>query len=281
MSITVVCECGVNHHGKVLFAVAMADAAKDAGADVVKFQTYIPEKLMRRKDPDFRMLSELALPQNDFIKLAKHCADIGIEFMTTPGEEDSLKFAVEELGVRRIKLGSDDLTNSKLQLAARATGLPIIQSTGMGTLEEIDAALSLLGIYETSYDITLLHCVSCYPTKPDQTNLNAIKTMRRHLHDRGIFDVKVGYSDHTARTIAVHAAVALGASMIEAHMMLMAGPPPADAAVSFTPMHFNTLVKGIRFVEMMLGSGVKAPNEEEAQFLKRVRKGNDGFRGLP
>lgn len=281
MTVTVIAEAGVNHHGKLATAVALADAAKDAGAHIVKFQTYIPEKLMRRGDPDFRMLSELALTQPEFIKLAKYCESISLEFMTTPGEVDSLKFAVEELGVKRLKLGSDDLTNSKLQLAAHASGLPIIQSTGMGTLDEVDAALSLLGIYDMRYDITLLHCVSCYPTPPHQTNLNAIKTMRQHLEERGLHDIKIGYSDHTARTIAVHTAVALGATVIEAHIMLMVGPPPVDAAVSFTPMHFNTLVKGIHFVEMMLGSGVKAPNEEEVKLLKRTRKGNDGFRGLP
>src|SRR5262245_41858171 len=114
MTVTIVAEAGLNHGGKLDSALRLADAARKAEADIVKFQTYDPDKLMRKNDPDFELLSSLALSRPDFVKLAKHCENIGIEFMTTPGEVDSLKFAVEELGVKRIKIGSDDLTNDKL-----------------------------------------------------------------------------------------------------------------------------------------------------------------------
>lgn len=271
MTVTIVCEAGLNHVGRLDTAKRLADAARNAQADVVKFQTYDPDKLMRKSDPDFKMLSSLALSRPDFIQLARHCQLIGIEFMTTPGEVDSLKFAVEELGVRRIKLGSDDLTNIHLQIAAKATGLVKIQSTGMGTLQEISDAMAVLGKAKT----ILLHCVSCYPCRIDQTNLRAIQTMEV------CFGVPVGYSDHTASQSVCQAAVALGATLIEAHMMLMEqGPAPVDSAVSFTPMHFSTLVKGIRLTELMLGTGVKKPNADELKLIPKVRKAPDGFRGF-
>lgn len=268
MTVIVVCEAGLNHGGRLDLAKQLVDAARNAHADIVKFQTYDPDKLMRKDDPDFQMLSSLALSRTDFVALAKYCELIGIEFMTTPGEVDSLRFAVEELGVKRIKLGSDDLTNAALQKAAWDTGLPRIQSTGMGTIDEIKYAVSRLGL-----NTTLLHCVSCYPCRIDQVNLKAMRTLSAE------FGTKVGYSDHTASQSVCQAAVALGATMIEAHMMLLDGPPAVDAAVSFTPMHFSTLVKGIRLTELMLGTGIKKPNADELKLIPRVRKGADGFRG--
>jgi sialic acid synthase SpsE len=277
MTVTIVAEAGLNHGGLLTNALRLADVAKLAKADIVKFQTYDPDKLMRQNDPDFKLLSSLALTRDQFVVLAKHCESIGIEFMTTPGELDSLKFAVEELGVKRIKLGSDDLTNSRLQWAARQTGLPKIQSTGMATLPEILEAVSALGAEK----LTLLHCVSSYPCLPAKANLRAMATMRRYLAERLPDEIPIGYSDHTRSHSVCQAAVVLGATMIEAHIMLMEGKPPVDECVSFTPMHFSTLVKGIRLAELMLGTGIKEPNDDELRLIPKVRKGPDGFRGIP
>jgi len=182
MTVTVVCEAGLNHDGKLDNAKKLVDAAKFANANIVKFQTYDPTKLMRLTDPDYVLLAELDLGRPNFVQLAKHCESVGIEFMTTPGEVDSLKFAVEELGVKRIKLGSDDLTNTRLQWAVRQTGLPKIQSTGMGTLQEIWDAVCALG----SENLTLLHCISRYPCHPHQANLRAMDTMNATLPIRAL-----------------------------------------------------------------------------------------------
>lgn len=274
--VTFIAEAGLNHNGSVDAALKMVDAAKRAEADIVKFQTYVPEKLMRANDPDYDLLSSLALQRHEFIAVAKHCEASGIEFMTTPGDYDSLKFAVEELGVKRIKLGSDDLTNRPLQNAVRATGLPKIQSTGMGDLLEVLAAVETLGHEK----LTLLHTVSCYPTHLHQANLKAITTMKDFLTLWEYGGVPIGYSDHTARTWVIQGAVILGAEMIEAHFMLMDGAPPVDAAVSFTPLHLTTLVKAVRQAEVARGDGTKAPNTQEKVLMKKVRKAADGFRGV-
>lgn len=276
MPVTIVCEAGLNHGGSLDKAKQLVDVAKLAHADIVKFQTYDPDKLMRKNDPDFKLLKSLALSHKDFVALAMHCGAMDIEFMTTPGELDSLKFAVQELGVKRVKLGSDDLTNQRLQWAVRQTGLPKIQSTGMGNLNEIWDAVCTIG----AENLTLLHCVSCYPCHPHQVNLKAMSTIQRHLANQGWGEIPIGYSDHCRSQSVCQAAVALGATMIEAHIMLMEGPPPVDECVSFTPMHFSTLVKGIRLIERALGHGLKEPNAEELKLLLKVRKGSDGFRGI-
>jgi N,N'-diacetyllegionaminate synthase len=276
MSIIICAEAGLNHGGSLDEAKKLAIAAKSAGADIVKYQTYVPFELMRRDDPDYDLLSKLALPLAAFSKLAKFCDDIGIEFMTTVEELTSLKFVVEELGVKRIKLGSGDLTNSRLQFAVRQTKLLKIQSTGMGSFAEIDAAVAALGVE----DLTLLHCVSCYPCKMDQANLAAINRIRAHFQGKGFFHVKVGYSDHTAMSSVIACAAARGAQMIEAHIMLSNNSTvPVDEAVSYDIGAFRHMVNMVRNVEKMCGSGVVGPNDEEMKNIPKFRKGADGKRG--
>lgn len=265
-------EAGVAHIGSPGLAYKLIDAAKGAGADIVKFQTFDVDKLLRPESPDRWMLNQLCLPRNEFIGLARHAEGIGIEFMSTPGDVDSLKFLVEEVGVKRIKIGSDDLTYKPLVEAAYATRLPVILSTGLATWDEVVSALPSGSEYT---DITLLHCVSCYPTRPEDANLTAILTMRERVGDDAI-----GYSDHTQGINACIAATALGAVMIEKHIMLDPRHRGPDHAVSIDPLAFKYLVASIREVETMLGNGLIEPCEAEKDNIARFRKDKDGLRGL-
>lgn len=268
--IEICAEAGVNHCGSEQLAHELIDAAKESGADIVKFQTFSVDKLLRTNDPEYSVLSKLALPRKDFITLARYAEAIGIEFMSTPGDVDSLRFLVKEVGVKRIKIGSDDLTYRPLVEAAFATKLPIILSTGMATRHEVT---------ETIYDcgrgnhVTLLHCVSSYPTEPEDANLLAMKYMIEQF-DR----FKVGYSDHTKGYIACIAAAAMGAVMIEKHIALD-DQYCVDESVSLWPDQFEAMVRDIRLVEKMLGHGRKEPCEAEKANIAKFRKGKDGLRG--
>jgi N,N'-diacetyllegionaminate synthase len=274
-AVTIISEIGLNHGGLLKRAMDMVDRAKQAGADVVKFQTFDCDRLLRPGDSDRDFLAPLQLTSGEFHKLAKHCEDTDIEFLSTPGDVDSLKFLVDELGVRRLKIGSDDLTNAPLLRHAAGSGLPIILSTGMATVPEIHIALSHIHSNRAHHalSVTLLHCVSLYPCPLAKANLGAISHMRR------LFGVPVGYSDHTKMALACSTAVALGAEVIEAHFMLRDVAPIVDAAVSYDPSTFWGLCRAIRAVEEMIGNGHKTPCDEELASVAKFRKGRDGFRG--
>src|SRR5882672_1473329 len=276
MGVTIIAECGVSHNGSVDEALRMCDAAKEAGADIVKFQTYLPEIAIDKNSKDYDLLSSLALSFDDFLKIAKHCEDIGIEFMSTPDDLQSLKFLVDECGIKRIKIGSGSLTYTPLLEAAIKTKLPIILSTGMATEVEIEKALSDMwgekfnawGI--SRWDITLLHCVSLYPCPIELANINAIKKLKT-------FRYQVGYSDHTLSVVAIPcAAVALGATVIEKHFTLNRYAEGPDHAMSLGPYQFSEMVREIRATELALGDGCKTISEQEAAMIPRVRKGADG-----
>lgn len=276
MSIEFICEAGVNHNGDLTLARKLADTANELKVGTVKFQTYKVEKLLRPDDPNWGTLEKLALSQAAFKELSKHCADIGIEFMTTPGDVDSLKFAVEELGVKRIKIGSDDLTNYKLLAAARDTKLPIILSTGMASMSEVYDGI--LGCSAAPFpNVTVLHCVSLYPTQLRDANIGAIPHMRERLSS---WRIPVGYSDHTGNVIACMTAAAVGACMIEAHLMLLEGAPPIDQDVSYPPQKFRFMMEKVQMVEAALGHGRKEPNRHELMSISKFRKGVDGLRGI-
>lgn len=267
-STQIILEAGINHQGKLRIAQEMAFKAKTLGANIVKFQTYDTRKLVRITDPSFAELKALELGQHEWQLLAKYCQDIKIEFLTTPGDVDSLKFAVEYLGVKRIKIGSDDLTNRPLVQAAHDTHLPLIISTGMATPTEItDAIFGIDGF-------TLLHCVSLYPCLPEQANLQSISFLKN------TYSCRVGYSDHTAKAKVVLAAVAAGAEVIEVHFMLDSNEKPIDAPVSFTIRQLQELIYNIRETELIMGNYGKQPTSMELMKAPLLRKGPDGFRGL-
>lgn len=268
--IEVIVEAGVNHGGSLDQAIAMIGAAAIADADVIKFQTFDPNAMLRVDDPDFKFLESLALPRNDFVMLARHCETIGLEFMSTPGDVDSLKFLVEECGVKRIKIGSDDLMYEPLVNAAVETGLPVILSTGMACMTDILVMLRRLP--PGQHKLTLMHCVSLYPCPPDKANLRAIRTLKE-------LGYRVGYSDHTVGDLACHAAVGLGAKIIEKHFRLTNQTGCADASVSITERELIGFVRDLRILDLMLGSGAKTPCKEEIALIPRLRKGADGKRG--
>ncbi len=259
-----IAEAGINHHGSLIEAQKLASIAKGAGAGIVKFQTYCPERAINPNHKDFAFLKSLALTHIDFFKLAMHCQDIGIEFLSTPGDVSSLKFLVEECGVKRIKIGSDDLTYAPLIEAAVETELPLILSTGMATMDELDAVLDTVP-YE---GVTLLHCVSAYPCRYEDANLMAIDTLRD-------YERLVGYSDHCKGTLACVVAASLGAVMIEKHFELAAHKGP-DTEVSISQHILSIMIKRIREVELMLGTGIKEPCEAEKLMIPLVRKREDG-----
>ena len=303
MSVTVIAEAGVNHDGRLDLALALVDAAADAGADVVKFQTFRAEELATRAamqadyqvrntgraESQFEMLKALELDEGAHRSLLGRCKERKIEFLSTPFDETSLKLLVDGLGVRRLKVGSGDLTNAPLLLKIAHTGCDVILSTGMATLDEIDEALGVLACgyteqkkaggraFRAAFEspsgraslrskVTLLHCTSDYPAPDDEINLRAIDTLGER------YGLPVGLSDHSVGISVPIAAVARGAAVIEKHLTLdrtMTGP---DHAASIEPREFQTMVAGIRQVERAMGQGGKAPTPSERGTMPVARK---------
>jgi len=275
----VIAEAGVNHNGDIAMAMQLCDAAKSAGADAVKFQTFLAEDLVVRGAPtaeyqarqtgeqdQFLMLQRLELSQVQHERIMAHCDAIGIEFFSTPFSVNAVDMLVW-LGVKRLKLSSGELTHRALVEHAAATQLPLLMSTGMGTMDEISEALSWAkGARGHLRDVIVLHCTSAYPAPDETLNLRAMLSMARDLN------VSVGYSDHSLGIDAPLAATALGASVIEKHLTLDRQLPGPDHSASLEPHEFAGMVQGIRRVSAMLGSGVKAPLSEELDTARVARR---------
>lgn len=279
LPVFVIAEAGVNHNGDIATALQLCDAAKKAGADAVKFQTFRAEDLVVRGAPtaeyqarltgeqdQFSMLKKLQLSEAQHQKIKAHCDVIGIEFFSTPFSTNAVDMLVE-LGVKRLKLSSGELTHRALVEHAAASQLPLLMSTGMGTMDEIAEALSWVKAARGHlHNVVVLHCTSAYPAPDNTLNLLAMKSMARDLN------IAIGYSDHSLGIEAPLAAVALGASVIEKHLTLdqkMSGP---DHSASLEPEEFTRMVHGIRRVSAMLGDGVKAPLPEELDTARVARR---------
>ena len=275
----VIAEAGVNHNGDIAMALQLCDAAKKAGADAVKFQTFRAEDLVVRGAPtaeyqarqtgdqdQFLMLERLELSEAQHQKIKAYCDVIGIEFFSTPFSVNAVDMLVK-LGVKRLKLSSGELTHRALVEHAAATQLPLLISTGMGTMQEIiDAVAWVSAARGHLRDVVVLHCTSAYPA-PDRTlNLLAMQSMARDLN------VAIGYSDHSLGIEAPLAAVALGACVIEKHLTLDRHLPGPDHSASLAPDEFLRMVQGIRRVSAMLGDGVKAPLPEELDTARVARR---------
>lgn len=271
----IIAEAGVNHNRDITLALRLCDAAKQAGADVVKFQTWKTEAIITRSVPQaeyqsantgvtqsqFDMLKELETPYEDFVKIKQHCDSIGITFASTADDEESLDFLID-LGIPFIKVGSGDIGNVHYLRYIGSKGLPVILSTGMSTLDDVAVSLEALkqgGI--SPDDITLLHCTTNYPCPYSEVNLRAMLTLQKE------FGLKVGYSDHTVGIQAAAAAAALGACVIEKHFTLDRRLPGPDQAASTEPEEFSEMARTVRTVETCLGSGAKLPTVSE----KRIR----------
>ena len=253
----IIAEAGVNHNGDVLIAHKLIDAAKDAGADAVKFQTFDAEKLDppgERRD----MLSRCELSHDNFRTLKAHADAKEIEFMSSPFDVESLLFLVNDLQVRKIKIASGNLDNTPLLSSAARAHLPVILSTGMATIDEVREATHYFGFGT----LTLLHCTSADPTALEDVNLLAMATLQEE------FFMPVGLSDHSEHYEPAVSAVGMGASVIERHLTLDRGMDGPDHIASFNPGQFRSYVGKIRNAELCLGDGRKRPQPCEAPAMK-------------
>ena len=265
----IIAEAGVNHNGDVEIAKRIVEAAAQAGADAVKFQSFRADKVVSPGAPkaeyqlrttgpgesQLGMLRGLELSAEAQRELHAHCAGRGVQFLSTPFDEESLDVLVA-LGVEVFKIGSGEITNwSFLECVARK-GKPIVLSTGMSDLSEVSEAVRI--IRNAGCDrVILLHCVSSYPADPADANLRAMVTLEAACH------VPVGFSDHTLGIEVALGAVALGACVIEKHLTLSRDLDGPDHRASLEPGEFKAMVAGIRRVEQALGDGVKRPTSSE------------------
>ena len=267
----VIAEAGVNHNGDLLLAKKLVDAAVESGADVVKFQTFqasqlatahaeqasYQRKVMHKSETQLDMLKRLELQPEDYPELIHYCQHRGIEFLSTAFDASSIDL-VASLKLKRWKIPSGEITNLPYLRKVGSYGQPVILSTGMANLAEIEAALAVLEQVGLSRSqITVLHCTTEYPAPSEEVNLRAINTIAQ------AFGVSVGYSDHTDGIVVPIAAVAMGAIVIEKHLTLdrdMQGP---DHKASLEPDHFSAMVNGIRTIENAFGDGIKKPSRSE------------------
>ena len=276
----IISEAGVNHNGNLDLALKLCDAAKEAGVDCVKFQTWQTEKIVTRKaekatyqsenthdaeESQFDMLKKLELSYDDFRIVQEHCKRIGIDFLSTPDEEYSLAFLMNELNLPLIKIGSGEVTNIPYLRQMASYGKSIILSTGMATLAQVATAYDTL-LAAGAPSLALLHCTTNYPCPMDEVNLRAMQTMKE------AFKCKVGYSDHTMGTEIPIAAVAMGAEIIEKHFTLDRNMEGPDHKASLEPQELKYMVDCIRNIEVAFGDGIKRPNPSEVEISKVVLK---------
>ena len=274
----IIAEAGVNHNGDIRLAYKLVDAAKEAGADAVKFQTFKAENVVSKiaekaeyqrettnfKESQYQMIKKLELSFEDFVKIKDYCDKKGIIFLSTPFDYESVDF-LENL-VPLYKIGSGEITNLPFLEYIAKKGKPIILSTGMSTFGEVEEAIKTIINLNSSLLLVLLHCVSNYPAKYEDVNLKAMLTLKE------AFKLPVGYSDHTLGIEIAIAAVALGAKVIEKHFTLDRGLPGPDHKASLEPDELKKMVKAIRNVEKALGSGIKKPAQSELKVMKVARR---------
>lgn len=300
----IIAEAGVNHNGSPELAHELIEAAATAGADAIKFQTFRTENLVskiapkaayQRENTDKQesqaaMLEKLELAPEVYPELIAHCKQRNIEFLSTPFDDDSLKFLVNDCGIVRLKIPSGEITNAPFLLKFARTGKPLILSTGMCDLSDIEAALGVLAFgflrqgepkgaedFAAAYveaqqnnwlagRVTLLHCTTEYPAPLNEVNLAALDTMRL------AFGLPVGYSDHTQGTSVALAAVARGATIIEKHFTTDKNLPGPDHRASLEPAELKLMIEGIRQVEIAIGSTLKLPGNSETANRSAARR---------
>jgi len=274
----IIAEAGVNHNGDVELAKELVDIAVDAGADAVKFQTFKAERLVSALAPkaDYQlrttdaaesqmdMLRKLELSEAAHEELFAYCAERNILFLSSPFDEGSAKL-LDDLGVPAFKIPSGEITNLPFLEHIARMGKPMIVSTGMSTLGEVETAVRTIRAADNN-DLVLLHCVSDYPADPADVNLRAMSSMA------AAFGTPVGYSDHTRGIEVALAAVAIGACVIEKHFTVSRNLIGPDHEASVEPDELKTLVGSIRTVESALGNGQKSPAPSEANTAEVVRK---------
>lgn len=274
----IIAEAGVNHNGRLDLALQLCDAAKEAGVDAIKFQTWKTELIISKNtemadyqkknlgndDSQYDMLKKLELSYDNFRLIKDYCDNIGLQFLSTADETESLDFLCE-LGMPFIKLGSGEITNIPYLRYCAKKNMPLIISTGMCNLSDVATAFDVL-TEAGAKDITILHCTTNYPCPMNEVNLRAMQTMK------DAFKCKVGYSDHTIGTEIPIAAVAMGAEIIEKHFTLDRNMEGPDHKASLEPQELKYMVDCIRNIEVALGDGIKRPNVSEVEISKVVLK---------
>lgn len=295
MSVLVIAEAGVNHNGSVEIALDLVDAAVEAGADIVKFQTFDPHKLVSARAPkaayqsvndshgtQLAMLQSLQLSADDHDQIVERCRARSIKFLSTPFDETSLSF-LSRYDMPAMKIPSGEIVNARLLLEAARSGKPILLSTGMCTLADVERALGVLAFglrfpaggatreqFEHAYAdpqmraalkdrVTILHCTTEYPAAAEKINLRVMDALR------AAFDLPVGYSDHSAGISIALAAVARGACVIEKHFTMDRALPGPDHAASLLPDELASMIRGIREVSVALGTSHKVPSKVELE----------------
>jgi len=300
----IIAEAGVNHNGSIEMAKQLIDVAAAAGADAVKFQTFKAErsiskfapkaayqkKTTAKSESQLEMVKKLELDEDAHRQLIKHCRSKKIEFLSTPFDFESIDLLARKLKLQHLKLPSGEITNGPYLLHVAKTGKPVILSTGMSTLGEVETALGVLAFGYMGNDdkpslkkfhdafcseagqkvlkdkVTLLHCTTEYPAPFEEVNLRAMETMR------AAFGLPVGLSDHTPGIAVPIAAVALGAVVIEKHFTLDKNLPGPDHKASLEPEELKAMVAAIRNIEKALGNGQKAPTPSELKNRDIARK---------
>ena len=275
--VLIIAEAGVNHNGSLDMAKKLVDVAKTCGADIVKFQTAKLDSLVSKsahmadyqkkntgvEESQKDMLSKLLMSFEDFVELARYCKDVGIHFLSTPFDIESIRFLNDLLDIWKVPSG--EITNYPYLVEIGKTKKKVILSTGMAEMEEIRAAIDVLEENGTT-DITILHCTTEYPAPIKDVNLNVMQTIRN------AFGYSVGYSDHTQGIEVDLAAVALGATVIEKHFTLDRNLPGPDHKASLEPDELNAMVDGIRKIELALGFKEKRPSDVELKNRLVARK---------
>lgn len=277
MSVYIIAEAGVNHNGSFELACKLVDAAKAAGVDCIKFQTFKSRNLVSNnaQKADYQkettgegsqvdMLKKLELSYDEFLALKNYCDRIGISFLSTPFDFDSIEF-LNSIDMPFWKIPSGEVTNYPYLFALAKTRKPVMMSTGMCEMAEIEAAIQVLRENGTT-EIKLLHCNTEYPTPFEDVNLRAMQTMRDS------FGLEVGYSDHTKGIEVPIAAVALGATVVEKHFTLDRNMEGPDHKASLEPNELAAMVTSIRHIEHALGNGNKTPSPSEKKNIAVARK---------
>ena len=275
----IVAEVGINHNGDVILAKKMIDVAKECGVDAVKFQTFRAEEFVSNPDEAYTYKSQGKLVTESMLEMFKryefsegewkeifnYCKNMNIICFSTPQNPSDLDFLLKIVDLSIIKVGSDDLTNLELLKYYASKNKPMIISTGMAFISEIEDAVEIIR-EKGNNDLVVLHCISSYPTEAEEVNLRKMLTIRQ------AFDVVAGFSDHTVGTIAATAAVALGAKVIEKHFTLDKKLPGPDHWFSSDPKELSQLVQAIRYTEKSLGNYIIKPTPKEMEMRKIARR---------
>ncbi len=276
----IIAEAGVNHNGRLDLAYQLIDVAKEAGADAVKFQTFIPDKTISKfadkanyqkkttdkNESQLEMIKIIALSFEDHKKLLEYCKSKNIKFLSSPFDLDSIDF-LNKLGLDTFKIPSGEIINLPYLKNIGSLNKKLIISTGMANLGEVEFAIDILVKSGTKREnIAILHCTTNYPCPYKEANLKAMLTLKE------AFKLTVGYSDHTLGIEVPIAAVAMGARIIEKHFTLDKKLPGPDHKASLEPGELKEMVKAIKNIEVALGDGIKKPNKSEIEIMKVVRK---------